>query len=58
MRKQYPVFDCDAHINDPLDIWEKYVPESKKEQVRNAYYRTEDSCTVNGTEQAIGGGRT
>ncbi len=57
MRKQYPVFDCDAHINDPLDIWEKYVPESKKEQVRNAYYRTEDSCTVNGTEQAIGGGR-
>ena len=25
MRKSYAVFDCDAHINDPIDIWEKYI---------------------------------
>ena len=25
MRKTYPVFDCDAHINDPFEIWTKYV---------------------------------
>ena len=35
--KSFPVFDCDAHINDPTKIWD-YVPESKKELVRNTYW--------------------
>ncbi len=56
MRKKYPVFDCDAHINDPLEIWEKYVPESQKELVRNAYWRTDDECWINGTQWVFGGG--
>jgi hypothetical protein len=28
--KSFAVFDCDAHINDPLRIWD-YIPDSKKE---------------------------
>jgi len=23
--KTFPVFDCDAHINDPNEIWTTYV---------------------------------
>ena len=34
--KSFPVFDCDAHVNDPEEIWSKYVPESQKELVQNA----------------------
>ena len=30
LSKSFPVFDCDAHINDPTQIWD-YVPESKRE---------------------------
>ena len=26
--KDFPVFDCDAHINDPAQIWD-YVPEAQ-----------------------------
>ena len=24
-RKEFPVFDCDAHINDPAPIWDEYL---------------------------------
>ena len=32
--KSWAVFDCDAHVNDPLEIWERYVPASKQDLVR------------------------
>ena len=38
LTKSFSVFDCDAHINDPIEIWD-YVPESQKELVRNTYWR-------------------
>ena len=40
LTKSFSVFDCDAHINDPLPIWD-YVPESKRELVRNTYWRAQ-----------------
>ena len=43
LTKTFPVFDCDAHINDPKQIWD-YVPESKKELVRNTYWRGDDEA--------------
>ena len=55
LTKQFPVFDCDAHINDPLKIWE-YVPESKKELVRNTYWRGDSEAWLNGTQPVMGGG--
>src|SRR5207253_1654176 len=55
LTKTFPVFDCDAHINDPKQIWD-YVPESKKELVRNTYWRTEDEAWLNGTQPVMGGG--
>lgn len=54
-KKSFPVFDCDAHINDPVQIWD-YVPDSMQERVKNAYYRTEQECWLNGEEKVIGGG--
>jgi len=35
--KSWAVFDCDAHVNDPLDIWERYVPADKQDIVRRTY---------------------
>jgi predicted TIM-barrel fold metal-dependent hydrolase len=53
--KAFPVFDCDAHINDPLPIWD-YVPESKKELVRQTYWRDETQAWLNGDTPVFGGG--
>ena len=55
LTKSFPVFDCDAHINDPTQIWD-YVPDSKKELVRNTYWRGEDEAWLNGTQAVMGGG--
>jgi uncharacterized protein len=54
LAKRFPVFDCDAHINDPMQIWE-YVPASKQELVRDTYWRGDDSALLNG-EPTMGGG--
>ena len=56
LTKNFPVFDCDAHVNDPLDIWEKYVPESEKELVRATYWRDDYAGWLNGTTRVIAGG--
>jgi predicted TIM-barrel fold metal-dependent hydrolase len=56
--KTWPVFDCDAHVNDPLEIWERYVPASKQELVRRTYWRDDAQCFVNGSTPCIGGGNT
>ncbi len=53
--KNFAVFDCDAHINDPTKIWD-YVPASKKELVRNTYWRSDDEAWLNGTQPVMGGG--
>src|SRR5205823_4381295 len=54
--KSFPVFDCDAHVNDPLEIWERYVPEAKKDLVRETYWRNDDQAWVNGSYKVVGGG--
>src|SRR5438094_596850 len=53
--KDFPVFDCDAHINDPEEIWD-YVPESKKELVRQTYWRNDSEAWLNGETPVMGGG--
>jgi predicted TIM-barrel fold metal-dependent hydrolase len=55
LTKSFPVFDCDAHVNDPLQIWE-YVPESERELVRQTYWRDNDQGWLNGTTRVTGGG--
>ena len=55
LTKSFPVFDCDAHINDPTQIWD-YVPESKKELVRNTYWRDDAEAWLNGDTPVLGGG--
>src|SRR5262245_19937210 len=55
LTKDFPVFDCDAHINDPMKIWE-YVPKSKQQLVRDTYWRGENEAWLNGNEPVMGGG--
>ena len=56
MTKDFAVFDCDAHVNDPLDIWERYVPEPQKDLVRDTYWCSNAGAFVNGTTM-VGGGQ-
>ena len=56
LSKNFPVFDCDAHVNDPLDIWDKYVPESEKELVRSTYWRDDFNGWLNGETRVNAGG--
>ena len=53
LTKSFPVFDCDAHINDPKKIWD-YVPEAKKELVRSTYWRDENEAWLNGDHAGHG----
>jgi len=53
--KSYPVFDCDAHIDEPLEIWD-YVPESERDLVRATYWRDEHGGLLNGTTRVFAGG--
>ena len=55
LTKSFSVFDCDAHINDPLPIWD-YVPESKRDLVRNTYWRSDGEAWLNGDQPVMGGG--
>jgi uncharacterized protein len=55
LTKSFSVFDCDAHINDPLPIWD-YVPESKKQLVRETYWRDDNQAWLNGETRVVGGG--
>jgi predicted TIM-barrel fold metal-dependent hydrolase len=54
--KTWAVFDCDAHVNDPLDIWERYVPKAQQDLVRATYWRDDSHAVVNGSTPCIGGG--
>lgn len=55
LTKSFSVFDCDAHINDPKEIWD-YVPESQKELVRSTYWRGDGEAWLNGDQPVMGGG--
>jgi len=55
LTKSFPVFDCDAHINDPLEIWSEYVAEADKEAVKSFYWQDEKQTIVNGRSFVIGG---
>jgi hypothetical protein len=54
--KDYAVFDCDAHIDEPADIWD-YVPESERDLVRATYWRDENGFgLLNGETRIPTGG--
>jgi len=53
--KQFPVFDCDAHINDPNEIWSEYVEPEYRELVRRSYWKDEHQAYLNGRTPVIGG---
>jgi uncharacterized protein len=55
LTKSFPVFDCDAHINDPLAIWRDYVAEGDRDTVRRFYWQDERETIVNGRSRAMGG---
>jgi len=55
LTKDFAVFDCDAHINDPLEIWRDYVEPAHRELVKQSYWRDDDQAIVNGRTVVIGG---
>ena len=38
MKKDYPTFDCDAHVIDPKEIWEFAEPH-ERELVKSSYWQ-------------------
>jgi predicted TIM-barrel fold metal-dependent hydrolase len=55
LRKDFSVFDCDAHINDPLAIWEKFVEPQDRELVQQSYWVTAENALLNGRTKVSGG---
>src|SRR4030095_16664350 len=54
--KTFPVFDCDAHVNDHGTIWSDYVEPAYRDLVRQAYWKDGHQAVLNGRTIAIGGG--
>jgi len=52
--KDFPVFDCDAHINDPRAIWD-YVEPEYREAVKKSYWQEDGQTILNGRTAVIGG---
>ena len=46
--KSYPVFDCDAHINDYHMQWEKHYSESERDLLKDYYWNYDDYHLING----------
>jgi uncharacterized protein len=40
--KNFPVFDCDSHIYEPPEVWDKYIPENHRDFARTHFYRDAD----------------
>ena len=55
IQKRFPVFDCDAHINDPDEIWSEYVEPEYRDVVRRAYWKDAHQTILNGRTVVIGG---
>src|SRR5579875_745905 len=55
LRKNFAVFDCDAHVNDPLEIWEKYVEPDYRDLVRQSYWNYPGYAILNGRQTVAGG---
>ena len=57
LTKSFPVFDCDAHINDPdADLERLRRPEYREDLVRQTYWKDDDQAILNGRTPVIGGG--
>src|SRR5262249_24964738 len=54
--KTFPVFDCDAHINDPDTIWTEYLDPAQRDLVRQSYWKDDRQAVLNGRTITIGGG--
>jgi predicted TIM-barrel fold metal-dependent hydrolase len=55
MRKDFAVFDCDAHINDPIEIWTQYVEPEYRDLVKRTYWKDGTQTILNGRTACIGG---
>jgi predicted TIM-barrel fold metal-dependent hydrolase len=55
MRKDFAVFDCDAHINDPRQIWSDYLEPEYRDAVKRAYWQEDNQTILNGRTVVIGG---
>src|SRR5262245_50517306 len=48
MKKNFPVFDCDAHIRESSVIWSEYVEPEYRELVKQSYWGEDTHTTLNG----------
>ena len=55
IKKTFPVFDCDAHVNDPIEIWEKYVEPEYRDLVKRAYWCKGASGFINERQMVVSG---
>ncbi len=40
--KSFPVFDCDSHIYEPPEVWDKFIPENQRDFAKTHFYRDAD----------------
>lgn len=55
LSKNFSVFDCDAHVNDALEIWTDYVEPEYRDAVKRSYWRDGEQAMLNGRTVVISG---
>ncbi len=41
-KKNFPVFDCDSHIYEPAEIWDRYIPQTQQHFAKTHFYQDAD----------------
>ena len=54
--KDFPVFDCDAHVQDPEEIW-NFVDSKDWDAVKRSYWKDSRRAVLNGQWQVSGAGQ-
>ena len=53
IRKDFSVFDCDAHVQDPNEIW-NFVDPGDEDLVKRSYWKDDYKALLNGRTQVLG----
>ena len=51
--KDFPVFDCDSHIYEPPDIWDKYIPQKNRDFAKTHFIAMRTACSWSATDGSV-----
>ena len=51
--KDFSVFDCDSHVYEPPEIWDKNIPQKNRDFAKTHFYRDSDRLFLVRTRASV-----